>query len=89
MRALFEESPARFRLAIVDLMMPGMPGQDVIRRMRQTRAGFPAIVISGFSAREVPDDLLASGTTLILPKPFRLERLTETVATITSAARPA
>jgi len=86
--ALFAEHPGRFRLAIVDLMMPGLAGQDVIHRMRLLRPGFPAVVVSGYSAREVPADLLASGPTLILPKPFRLERLTETVEAITSAARP-
>jgi signal transduction histidine kinase/CheY-like chemotaxis protein len=77
--AAFAREPERFALAVVDLVMPGGSGYDVVRRLRQLRPGLPAVIVSGFADREMPPDLPAGGPTVVLPKPFRLEQLTATV----------
>ena len=86
--SLFDGDPHGFRLAVVDLTMPGIGGHELIRRMRLKVDGFPALVVSGYADREMPRDLLDSGPTVVLPKPFRLEQLTAAVKRLTSEARP-
>ena len=86
--ALFDEDPQAFQLAVVDLMMPGLRGHEVIRRFRLKVRQFPVVIVSGYADRDMPRDLADTGPTLILPKPFRLEQLSETVRRLTSAARP-
>ena len=87
--ALFDGDPGGVRAAVVDLLMPGISGEDVIRRLRMRRAGLPCVVVSGFAERELPADVVKSGPTRLLPKPFRLEELSAAVRGITSAAPPA
>jgi len=86
---LFESNPSGFQLAVVDMMMPGMKGDDLIRRLRRTIPGFPVVVVSGYADREMPADIAQTGPTLVVPKPFRLEQLSGTVARLISAAPPA
>ena len=81
---LFDANPTGFRLVVVDLMMPGISGHELIRRLRAKVAAFPALVVSGYADREMPKELMDSGPTLVLPKPFRLEQLTAAVKRITS-----
>jgi PAS domain S-box-containing protein len=76
-----------FVLAVVDLVMPGMGGHDVIRHLRQTYPGLPAVLVTGFADRELPADVRTTGPTALLPKPFRLEQLTAMVSDL--AAQPA
>ena len=87
--ALFEANPTEFQLAVVDLMMPGMKGDDLIRRLRRTIPGFPVIVVSGYADREMPADIAHTGPTPVVPKPFRLEQLSAAVARLISAAQNA
>ena len=86
---LFEANPAGFQLAVVDLMMPGMKGDELIRRLRRTSPGFPVVVVSGYADREMPADIAHTGPTPVVPKPFRLEQLSAAVARLISAAPPA
>ncbi len=78
--ASFRRESAGFVLAVVDLLMPGLGGHDVIRQVRQMRPGLPAVLVSGFADRELPADVKSSGPTTLLPKPFRLEHLSAVVA---------
>ena len=87
--SLFGGDPHGFRLAVVDLTMPGIGGHELIRRMRLKVDGFPVLVVSGYADREMPRDLPDSGPTVVLPKPFRLEQLSAAVKRLTSEARPA
>jgi PAS domain S-box-containing protein len=77
--AAFAREPAGFVLAVVDLLMPGLGGHEVVRRVRQLRPALPAVLVSGFADRELPADVRASGPTTLLPKPFRLEHLSAVV----------
>ena len=83
---LFEANPAGFQLAVVDLMMPGMKGDELIRRLRRTSPGFPVVVVSGYVDLEMPADIAHTGPTPVVPKPFRLEQLSAAVARLISAA---
>ena len=46
--ALFQATPDRFSLAITDLSLPALNGEELIERMRLIRPGLPAIITSGY-----------------------------------------
>ena len=46
--ALFQAGPERFSLAITDLSLPSLNGEELIERMRERRPGLPAIITSGY-----------------------------------------
>ena len=71
--ARFEAEPDRFALAITDLSLPGLSGEELIERMRQLRPGLPAIVTSGY-----PYQPRAAGIGF-LQKPFLPQMLVEAV----------
>jgi signal transduction histidine kinase/CheY-like chemotaxis protein len=76
---VFARDPHRYALAVVDLIMPGLGGQDVIRELRALRPGLPTVVVSGFSDRELPADVRTGGPTALLPKPFRIDQFAAVV----------
>ena len=65
------------QLIMLDIMMPGMDGRDVSRRLKQNpiTKGIPILL---FSAAPNPD-LRRAQADAYLPKPFDLDRLIETV----------
>jgi CheY-like chemotaxis protein len=72
--------PQRFSLAVVDLMMPEMSGHDLIGELRRLKPGLPVVLVSGYSGRELPDEVFTGGPTFAVSKPFRLEHLMKAVA---------
>jgi len=46
--ALFQAGPERFSMAITDLSLPAVNGEELIEKMRQIRPGLPAIITSGY-----------------------------------------
>jgi two-component system cell cycle sensor histidine kinase/response regulator CckA len=82
---VFEARHGELTLGIVDMMMPGLGGLDLIASMRQQKPNFPIIIISGYSDREVSAEITASGPTLFLHKPFQIEQLTTAIGKLTAA----
>ncbi len=71
-------------LLIVDLRMPGMTGQEFVRRQRAEGAPIPVVVLSGSSeARQVGADL---GALAVIHKPFDLDELVRVVLRATTAS---
>lgn len=82
---LFDE--ANPDVVITDILMPGVDGIELIRRLRQEGRSVPIIAISG--GGYCPPDLylLSSqylGATLTLSKPFRREELLDCVQKVLS-----
>ena len=72
--ALFQATPDRFSLAITDLSLPALNGEELIERMRLIRPGLPAIITSGYPYRP------RAGIGF-LQKPFLPKMLAEAVET--------
>ena len=71
--ARFQAEPDGFAVAITDLSLPTMNGEEVIERLRQIRPGLPAIITSGYPYQPRAADIG------FLQKPFLPQMLAEAV----------
>lgn len=62
-------------VVICDLMLPGLPGEDLVRLIRRSDEQTPIIVISARTAASDKIDLLKLGADDYLAKPFDLDEL--------------
>ncbi len=69
----FREHPGEFALAIVDMTMPGLGGEDVFRELRRIRSDIKVILMSGYDEHDATKRFVGLGLTGFLPKPFRIE----------------
>ncbi len=68
----FEAKKQRYDLLVLDVMLPGIDGFEVIRRLRDARHFLPTLMLT---ARSRPDDVvkgIAAGADDYLAKPFDL-----------------
>jgi PAS domain S-box-containing protein len=66
--ALFEADPSRFDVVCTDRSMPGMTGEEVIKRIKGVRPSIPVILCTGLSAEQAAAG--AVGFDVCLQKPF-------------------
>ena len=77
--AEYARDPARIRLVITDLMMPGMDGVALLRRLRHTTPDLKAIAMTGGLSREEMAQAMETESAEFLLKPFGATLLLETV----------
>lgn len=66
---------------LLDIMMPGMDGYEVLRQLKasgETR-DIPVIMLTAKTGKEDRDKCMEMGVEAYLTKPFKLEELRETV----------
>ncbi len=70
------EQAGNVRLAamVTDVVMPGLDGPALVRRMRERQPGLPSILASGYAEEAIRRDL-AEEDTLFLAKPYTLKDL--------------
>lgn len=68
----------------LDIVMPGLNGIDVLRRIRQARQELPVIVITGRASSEQIDEARRLGITECVEKPFILKQLNRALQTLES-----
>ncbi|MBK6916946.1 MAG: response regulator [Deltaproteobacteria bacterium] len=78
--AVQAQSPSPFQVAIVDLDMPNLDGEQAIIRMRAFDPRLRVVVASGHADTERSLRLRALGRVTILPKPFDADSLWRHVA---------
>jgi CheY-like chemotaxis protein len=68
-----------FDLLITDVMMPGLDGRDLVRKLRDHHAykKLPIIVMSAVIGPKQINTLLEAGATYFMPKPFEISVLEE------------
>lgn len=86
--ALEQMRTRRYDMVVLDVMMPGRSGIDVLREMRADEAmkDVPVVVMSAWQAAQDIDSALAAGANGFLPKPFRAEELDATVKALIGGA---
>ena len=78
----FRCDPQAFDLVILDVVMPGLGGEQCFRRLRAIRPDTPIILTSGYAQDETTRRLLEAGASRFLPKPFHLAQLAEAISRI-------
>ena len=81
--AQFADDPGRYRLLILDVVMPGTPIEDLVVRARELRADIPVVLISGYGVGMM-SSLLALGGLRFLPKPVAWDALVATLRDLTT-----
>lgn len=61
----------------LDMVMPGMDGIEVLRRIRARHPDLPVIILSGWATERQVELARALGVTDVLQKPVPLRNLTE------------
>ena len=81
MKALdaFQADPDQYDLVITDMTMPGMSGDRLARRIKETRPAVPVILCTGFNARMNEHQARASGVHAFIMKPVVKHELAHTV----------
>jgi len=69
----------RVSLVILDLSMPEMSGQDVLRMVREIDAGMKVIVSSGYNERETMRLFAGYSVSGFLQKPYNAAQLAKKV----------
>jgi two-component system, cell cycle response regulator len=74
---LLERAPVVPDLLLLDVMMPGITGLDVLRRLRQDARWMdvPVVLITATNDGALPVSALRDGAVDFLTKPFRLDEL--------------
>jgi len=67
----------RFDGVLLDLVMPGMSGKEVLHEMRTRGFTMPVIIISGYEG--LASDMLREGAQAFLVKPIDTKRLQDTL----------
>jgi DNA-binding response OmpR family regulator len=64
-----------FDLALLDHLMPGMLGTEILQRWTEADVGFPSIVLSGMDDDDLVIQLLELGAVDFVRKPFNIKEL--------------
>ncbi|MBS1867984.1 MAG: response regulator [Acidobacteria bacterium] len=57
-------------LLVTDMVMPGMTGLELVRRLRRARSDFGVIYMSGYSEQAAAEAARVDETAVVLTKPF-------------------
>jgi len=79
--ACFRDHHARIVLALVDVVLPGLDGEAVVREMRQIVPSLPIVFMSGFDEGEAEARLGALDAVGFIQKPFGVQEFMEVVRT--------
>ncbi len=78
----FRRDPEAIDCVVMDMTMPRMGGAEALRQMRITRPDLPAVLVSGYGQKESLAAFANSAHTVALEKPFDIEKLCRTVASV-------
>jgi two-component system, cell cycle response regulator CpdR len=73
--ALERSRHAEYDLLLADVVMPGMDGIELARRVAARQPGIRVMFITGFAAVALQDDRIAPHQSRVVAKPFHLRHL--------------
>lgn len=79
---LVSGDPDAITVVFLDLSMPGMAGEEVLRELHRLRPDLPVVLMSGYEARVGTRSLQGGGPVTFLQKPFRSEQVKEALARV-------
>jgi CheY-like chemotaxis protein len=78
---LFAQSPEDVSLILLDMAMPGISGEETLRRIRELKSGTPVVVSSGFSESDARARF-GDSISAFLQKPYTARQLGAIVVSI-------
>jgi signal transduction histidine kinase/CheY-like chemotaxis protein len=81
---LFCRGEPSFKFVVLDWMMPGLSGEQVLGSLRELKPALPVILISGYNAGELAAN---DGNVVRVQKPMTLARLRDAVCSVIDAQR--
>ncbi|MDO8544926.1 MAG: CHASE domain-containing protein [Opitutaceae bacterium] len=72
---IFREKSRDFDLVVLDLLMPGLSGEQTLERLRAMRADVPVLLMSGYSEGDILGRVGGAGRLAFLAKPFTRDAL--------------
>lgn len=76
-----EEQPS---LVLLDYMMPGMNGLDVLREIKKSHGQTKVIMVTGHGNEKLANEMLKSGAADYIQKPFAMDQLLSSVKRVLS-----
>jgi len=70
---IMKNSPPQ--VAVIDVMMPGVGGIDILDKMREQKINIPVILITGYGSKRKGKEGIERGAFDYLMKPVRIEEL--------------
>jgi two-component system cell cycle sensor histidine kinase/response regulator CckA len=64
-----------FDLVVMDMLMPGLSGEEVFSRLRLLQPDLKVLIVSGFSSEQAVNRVLSRGGLDFIQKPFSIEVL--------------
>ena len=80
--AVISENPARFDLAILDLSMPVMNGETLMRKLYELGLKLKLILSSGLRSKLPAEELYRLGVVTLMPKPYSVDELSRSVKSV-------
>lgn len=73
--ALRKISRSRFDIVLSDILMPGMDGLALLRRIKSIDSALPVVMITGFPSIDLAITAMKEGASDFFTKPFRLHQI--------------
>ena len=77
--ALARADAARPDVVLLDLLMPGMSGMDVLKMLKQRQPRLPVVIVSASDRQEAEQQVLQLGADAYLSKPVNFAALGDVV----------
>ncbi len=81
---IFKKAGDKIDVVILDMIMPGMKGDEVLRELRSMRKDIKVIIASGFMSEEQREKLREHTVDIFLDKPFKDEDISRILVEVLS-----
>jgi PAS domain S-box-containing protein len=81
---IFEENQKEIGLAILDIIMPNMYGNELYYKIKEMKPELKVLITSGYTAPKIMKQLIKDGVDGFLPKPFDVQSAREQIRVLLS-----
>ncbi|MDZ7721507.1 MAG: response regulator [candidate division KSB1 bacterium] len=82
----FKRNIDRVHILIMDVLMPGLDGREVLRKVRTVRPGVQVLYTSGYSRDQLRDEFKVDIQEDLLQKPYQISELLMRIRSILDTA---